>query len=271
MAYNGSNKRGISLLREELDGLSHMLRKQVCKDAHISQRATDGRSRAIASGRCDHQDMTEYVDTVVKRKIGNLMDDVYNLKNQMINTDCSARTEQPSCGSESAYVATNRINFASEEMGARIIHVIARPIGGTNLIKRFMGLEFCANPPVNMLRPSLAPGACFGFSGSQATVVLHLVKPILVEDIALSHVSKEMTPSLCVDSAPKDFDVYGLPADSLKRDLLGEFTFNNDANRRTEIYNVNSNSFYPMLILAFRSNHGANSTCIYRLVDQSNH
>ncbi|KAH8356937.1 hypothetical protein KR200_005218, partial [Drosophila serrata] len=234
-------------------------------------------------GRCDHRDMTEYVDTLVKRKIGTLMDDVYNLKNQIISSDCSARTEQSSPEGESAYVATNRINFASEEMGARIMHVIARPIGGTNMIKWLLGLEFCANPPVNMLRPSLAPGACFGFSGSQASVVLHLAKPILVESIALTHVSREMTPSLCVNSAPKDFDVYvslyhpclnlhiniynmhkGLPADGRKRNLLGQLTFNNDPDRRTEIYNVNSNNFYPMLVLSFRSNHGANSTCVYR-------
>ncbi|XP_020809440.1 uncharacterized protein LOC110185091 isoform X2 [Drosophila serrata] len=204
MAYNGSNKKGISLLREDLNDLSHMLRQKGkdvgCKDAQISQRAADG-------GRCDHRDMTEYVDTLVKRKIGTLMDDVYNLKNQIISSDCSARTEQSSPEGESAYVATNRINFASEEMGARIMHVIARPIGGTNMIKWLLGLEFCANPPVNMLRPSLAPGACFGFSGSQASVVLHLAKPILVESIALTHVSREMTPSLCVNSAPKDFDV----------------------------------------------------------------
>ncbi|XP_070140160.1 SUN domain-containing protein 3 isoform X2 [Drosophila kikkawai] len=260
MAYNGSNKRGIIRLQEDLDHLSHMLRKQQvdCKEAHISQHDTNERPKAIASGRCDKRDVTEYVDTLIKRKIGHLMDDVYNLKNQIINADCMARKEQPISAKEFAHVVPNRINFACEAMGARIIHVIARPIGGTNMIKRFLGLEFSANPPVNMLRPSLAPGACFGFSGSQATVVLHLAKPILVEAIALTHVSREMTPSVCVDSAPKDFDVS-------KRNLLGQLTFNNDANRRTQTYNVNSNSFYPKLVLAFRSNHGANSTCIYRL------
>ncbi|KAH8251486.1 hypothetical protein KR038_006016, partial [Drosophila bunnanda] len=239
-----------------------------------------GRPGAIAPGRCDHRDMTEYVESLVKRKIGHLMDDVYTLKNQIINADCSAQTDQSRSAGEA--VATNRINFASEEMGARIVDVIARPIGGSNMIKWLLGLDFCANPPVNMLRPSLAPGACFGFSGCQATVVLHLAKPILVESIALTHVSREMTPNLCVKSAPKDFDVYvslfrpcfnphdnrtshkGQPADSLKRNLLGQFTFNNDPNRRTETYDVNGNSFYPMLVLAFRSNHGANSTCVYR-------
>ncbi|KAH8292808.1 hypothetical protein KR054_006898 [Drosophila jambulina] len=262
MAYNGSNKRGILMLREDLEDLSHILQQQKvdCKDAK------SGRPRGIASGKCNNRDMTEYVDTQIKRKIGHLMDDVYNLKNQIISADCSAKSDQhqPCSARESAYVATNRINFASEEMGARIVQVMARPIGGNNMIKRLLGLEFSANPPVNMLRPSLAPGACFGFSGSQATVVLHLAKPILVETISLTHVSREMIPTLCENSAPKDFDVYGLSADSPKRNLLGQLTYNNDVDRRTETYNVNSNSIYPMLVFAFRSNHGANSTCVYR-------
>lgn len=186
-----------------------MLRQQQveCKKAQISHRATDEEPKGIGLGTCDNRDVNAYVDTLVKRKIGHLMDDVYNLKTQFINADCSVRTDQRSSTSES-HVARNRINYACEQMGARIIHVTARPIGGTNIIKSLLGLDFSANPPVNMLRPSLAPGACFGFSGSQATVVLHLAKPIIVEAIALTHVSREMTPSLCVNSAPKDFDVY---------------------------------------------------------------
>ncbi|XP_041566084.1 SUN domain-containing protein 5 isoform X2 [Drosophila elegans] len=217
MAHNSRNNAGLSRLREDVDDISHMLRQQQMesKDAHISGGEPKGlgMGTGFGSGRCDNREVNAYVDTLFKRKIGHLMDDVYNLKKQMKSAECSARGDQSkSAKSESVSVAKARINYASEELGARIINVDARPIGGSNVIRTLLGLDFCANPPVNMLRPSLSPGSCFGFSGSRATVTLHLAKSIDVEVIALTHVAREMTPSLCVKSAPKDFDVsYFLP------------------------------------------------------------
>jgi len=241
-----------------------------------------GEPKGLGSGRCDNRDISAYVDTLFKRKIGHLMDDVYNLKKQMMNADCSARKAQFSPPKEPVSLAKPRINYASEDLGARIIDVKAQPMGGTNIIKTLLGLDFSANPPVNMLRSGLSPGACFGFNGSRAIVTLHLAKTIIVEALTLTHVAREMTPSLCVKSAPKDFDVYvsrerysipilnnksfcqGLPLNNSKRQLLGQWTFDNAANRRTQSYTVHNDILFRNLVFAFNSNHGANSTCIYR-------
>jgi len=241
-----------------------------------------GEPKGLGSGRCDNRDISAYVDTLFKRKIGHLMDDVYNLKKQMMNADCSARKAQFSPPKEPVSLAKPRINYASEDLGARIIDVKAQPMGGTNIIKTLLGLDFSANPPVNMLRPGLSPGACFGFNGSRAIVTLHLAKTIIVEALTLTHVARDMTPSLCVKSAPKDFDVYvsidrywivvlnnnsfcqGLPLNNSKRQLLGQWTFDNAANRRTQSYTVHNDFLFRNLVFAFNSNHGANSTCIYR-------
>ncbi|KAH8272129.1 hypothetical protein KR018_000517, partial [Drosophila ironensis] len=213
--------------------------------------------------RCDKRDVNAYVDNLVKRKLSHLMDDVYNLKNKVVASSCS-KNWQSNANMDSDTVSIKHINYASEELGARIIKVVAVPIGGTSIVKSLLGLEFSANPPVNMLHQSLAPGACFGFTGSRAAVTIQLAKPIKLVTIGLTHVSQERSPRLCINSAPKNFDVYGLVRDSPKLDLLGRWIYANDVNRRTQTYSVNSNCVYRRLLFAFNSNHGANSTCIYR-------
>ncbi|XP_016980805.1 SUN domain-containing protein 3 isoform X2 [Drosophila rhopaloa] len=268
MAHNSRNNMGIVRLREDVDDISHMLRQQQMesKGAQISNcLGGEPKGMGSGSGRCDNREVTAYVDTLFKRKMGHLMDDVYNLKKQVMSADCSARVGQSAPKSETVSVGKARINYASEELGARIIDVKAPPIGGTNVIKTLLGLDFSANPPVNMLRPALTPGSCFGFSGSRATVILHLAKSIVVEAISLTHVAREMTPTLCVKSAPKEFDVYGLLLDNSKRELLGQWTFDNAANRRSQTYSVHHKGFFRRLAFNFNSNHGANSTCIYRI------
>ncbi|XP_016980804.1 SUN domain-containing protein 2 isoform X1 [Drosophila rhopaloa] len=220
MAHNSRNNMGIVRLREDVDDISHMLRQQQMesKGAQISNcLGGEPKGMGSGSGRCDNREVTAYVDTLFKRKMGHLMDDVYNLKKQVMSADCSARVGQSAPKSETVSVGKARINYASEELGARIIDVKAPPIGGTNVIKTLLGLDFSANPPVNMLRPALTPGSCFGFSGSRATVILHLAKSIVVEAISLTHVAREMTPTLCVKSAPKEFDVvcyWTIPSES---------------------------------------------------------
>ncbi|EDW88090.1 SUN domain-containing protein 3 [Drosophila yakuba] len=263
MAHNSRNNLGIMRLREDVDDISHILRQQQTGSGKFN--CLGGEPKGLGSGSCANRDVSAYVDTLFKRKLGHLMDDVYNLKKQVMSADCSSKSAQSTPKPESASLAKPRINYASEDLGARIINVKAKPIGGTNFIKRLLGLDFSANPPVNMIRAGLSPGACFGFNGHQANVTLHLAKTIIVEAISLTHVAREMTPSLCVKSAPKNFDVYGLRADNSKRELLGQWSYDNAANRRTQSYSVRSEYFYRNLAFSFNSNHGANSTCIYRV------
>ncbi|KAH8335778.1 hypothetical protein KR074_001528 [Drosophila pseudoananassae] len=272
MTGSSRNSEDILRLRDEIEDISHMMTQQQedCKDSqiHYGPSCTFGcgtsESKLSGSGKCDNRDLNAYVDTLVKRKLGHLMDDVYNLKKTVMNSDCAAKAGTGGAFGDSVPEGKVRINYASEELGARVLSVVAVPIGGTNLIKKLLGLEFNANPPINILRPSLAPGACFGFKGSRATLTLQLAKSIRVEAIAMSHVAKEMTPRLCSNSAPKDFDVYGLREDCQKRELLGHWKYDNDAKKRTQSYNVKPKFSFRKLVFVFNSNHGANATCVYR-------
>nr|NP_609510.2 sperm-associated antigen 4 [Drosophila melanogaster]AAF53110.2 sperm-associated antigen 4 [Drosophila melanogaster] len=269
MAHNSRNNLGIMRLREDVDDISHILRQQQI-DSKVAQgsckfNCLGGEPKGVGSGMCNNRDVSAYVDTLFKRKIGHLMDDVYNLKKQVMSADCSSKSAQSTPKPESVALAKPRINYASEELGARIINVKAHSIDGTNIIRSLLGLDFSTNPPVNMIRTGLSPGSCFGFNGSRATVTLHLARTIIVEAITLTHVAREMTPDLCVKSAPKNFDVYGLRSENSKRELLGQWSYDNAANKRTQSYSVRSDTFFRNLDFSFNSNHGANSTCIYRV------
>lgn len=149
--------------------------------------------------------MQTYVDSIVKNKFKAVLDDVYNMQNQFTSSGCSSEANS---NNKPVAVTNTRVNYAADELGARINYVLAKPIGGSNILKTVLGLDFNANPPINLLRSSLSPGACFGFYGSKATVSIRLAKAINVEEIALTHVPKEMTPMVSVANAPKDFEVY---------------------------------------------------------------
>lgn len=72
----------------------------------------------------------------------------------------------------------DRVNYASEELGAQIIHVKAEPICSQNLIKSLMGMDFSSNPPIRMLRSSMEPGSCFAYKEDKAEVTIHLAHEV---------------------------------------------------------------------------------------------
>ncbi|KAH8377413.1 hypothetical protein KR093_005385, partial [Drosophila rubida] len=224
---------------------------------------TQGSLGASALTGCDQREMTDYLDTMFKRKFGTVMDDVYHLKKQITSFRCDSPQSQSTPQSQTLALPSPRINYASEDLGARINHISAKPLGGSNILKSMLGLDFKANPPVNMLRSSITPGACFGFRGSNATISIRLAKVVIVEEISLSHIPKESTPTLTTDNAPKDFQVYGVKPDK-GRELLGQWVYDNAPKKRTQIYKVDSKNAMRSLLFIFSSNHGANSTCIYR-------
>ncbi|KAH8415254.1 hypothetical protein KR215_012210, partial [Drosophila sulfurigaster] len=241
---------------------------------------TQGSLGASALSGCDTREMASYLDNLFKRKFGTVMDDVYHLKQQVMSFRCDS--PQPIKQSETLSLPTSRINYASEDLGARINHITAKPLGGSNIFKSMLGLDFKANPPVNMLRSSITPGSCFGFLGSNATISIRLAKVIIVEEIALTHIPKESTPTFTTDNAPKDFEVYvgrrfakielkclmlcfsqGFKPDK-EKEMLGQWIYDNAPKKRTQTYKVNNNNPLRSLVFVFSSNHGANTTCVYR-------
>lgn len=74
----------------------------------------------------------------------------------------------------------DRVNYAAEELGAKVLNVNAEPICPPNILKLWFGMEYYTNPPVFMLRSSMEPGSCFGFRNAKADVTIKLAGKVRV-------------------------------------------------------------------------------------------
>merc|ERR1712187_395276 len=86
-----------------------------------------------------------------------------------------------------------------------------------------------ANNPRTIIQPGVQPGECWAFKGSSGFVVIQLSEPIVPTRFSMEHISKSMSPSGKIDSAPKDFVVYGLRHEKdTDPVILGEYSYSQD-------------------------------------------
>eukprot|EP00090_Calanus_glacialis_P000312 TRINITY_DN10191_c0_g1_i2.p1 TRINITY_DN10191_c0_g1~~TRINITY_DN10191_c0_g1_i2.p1 ORF type:complete len:1836 (-),score=350.45 TRINITY_DN10191_c0_g1_i2:184-5085(-) len=124
-----------------------------------------------------------------------------------------------------------------------------------------------SNNPRTIIQPGVQPGECWAFKGSSGFVVIQLSERIVPTRFSMEHISKSMSPSGKIDSAPKEFVVYGLrfekDTDPVK---LGKYSYSQDKDP-LQFYEVMypSKETYPYIELDIISNHGnLNYTCLYR-------
>ncbi|KAM7352242.1 sperm-associated antigen 4 [Cochliomyia hominivorax] len=234
-------------LKEEVDDIAHLI------------------LQAPQQGKPESKFLTDLIDNSIKKRLAGIWDDLYSLKKQIKTRDCSAslmggaKTQKPK---EMAQLE-ERINYAAEELGARVVNVKAEAICPPNIFQTLLGSEFATNPPVHMLRSSMQPGLCFGFKGNKAEVIIRLAAQILIDEIMVQHISKKQSPTEDISSAPKDFKVFGLHSD--QEFQLGSFTFL-DNNQNQQFYSIRSKEKFQNLKYQFETNHGhPNYTCVYRI------
>ncbi|KAM9818040.1 uncharacterized protein sun2 isoform X2 [Syngnathus typhle] len=113
--------------------------------------------------------------------------------------------------------------------------------------------------------PMLLPGKCWAFHGAHGTLVIALSHPIRITHVTLDHVPRHNTPTGRIDSAPKDFEVYGLEDEVDEGTLLGTFTYNEDGEPTQTFELPPSNVIYRVVELRVLSNWGhMEYTCLYR-------
>ena len=117
------------------------------------------------------------------------------------------------------------------------------------------------------IQPDVNPGNCFAFGGGDGTLGVKLSRPVIVQNVTIEHIPKAIALSGSIDSAPKDFTIYGLSGNPSQwsEEQLGHFTFDMDGSP-TQTFNVeNSKTFYGAKF-HFQSNWGnEHHTCIYRV------
>ncbi|CAI5681248.1 SUN domain-containing protein 1 [Oreochromis niloticus] len=114
--------------------------------------------------------------------------------------------------------------------------------------------------------PVLLPGKCWAFHGVQGTLVISLSHPIRITHVTLDHLPRYNSPTGRIDSAPKDFEVYGMENDTEEGTLLGTFTYD-EYGEPTQTFKIPNPSdiVYRVVELRVLSNWGhVEYTCLYR-------
>ncbi|GLD63897.1 SUN domain-containing protein 2 isoform X1 [Lates japonicus] len=114
--------------------------------------------------------------------------------------------------------------------------------------------------------PVLLPGKCWAFHGVQGTLVISLSHPVRITHVTLDHLPRYNSPTGRIDSAPKDFEVYGMKNDTEEGTLLGTFTYdeNGESTQTFKLPNP-SDEVYRVVELRVLSNWGhVEYTCLYR-------
>ena len=124
-----------------------------------------------------------------------------------------------------------------------------------------------SNNPRTVIQPGVQPGECWAFKGSTGYIVIQLSEAVVPTRFSMEHISKSMSPSGKIDSAPREFVVYGLRSEKDPDPYrLGAYSYNEDMDplQYFEVMHPSKEAF-AFIELDINSNHGnINYTCLYR-------
>ncbi|XP_077460429.1 uncharacterized protein sun2 isoform X1 [Stigmatopora argus] len=167
-------------------------------------------------------------------------------------------------------IANKMADFALETQGASVISTRCSETYRTRsaCLSLFgFALWYPTESPRTVIRgdSTLLPGKCWAFHGAHGTLVIALSHPIKITHVTLDHVPRQNTPTGRIDSAPKDFAVYGMKDEVEDGTLLGSFMYNEDGEPTQTFELPPSEEIYRAVELRVLSNWGQiEYTCLYR-------
>lgn len=166
---------------------------------------------------------------------------------------------------------TNLTDYALESSGATIVTTrCTKSYLEKNIqysIDGLLPVFFTSNSPRVVIQPSMTPGECWSFAGSEGVLVVQLSRTIIPTAFTYEHIRRELSPDLHIDSAPKHFRVKSLrDANDREGLLLGEYDYDKDGRPLQQFQVQNQNPVPTRFIeLLIQSNHGEMQyTCLYR-------
>jgi len=166
---------------------------------------------------------------------------------------------------------TGRFDFALESAGGSVISTrCTRAYMPRTALYSVFGvpLWYTSNSPRIVIQPGLQPGECWAFEGSEGYLVMQLSSPTIIQQVSIEHIPKRLSPTGKIDSAPKNFSVWGLQEEYDKNPTpLGNFTYSESSDESLQTFNVMHKERRPFQIieLMIHSNHGhPEYTCLYR-------
>lgn len=162
------------------------------------------------------------------------------------------------------------VDYALESAGASVLNTRCSETyeTGTALMSLFgIPLWYQSQSPRVIIQPDVNPGNCWAFRGTQGFVVIQLSAEIIPTAVTLEHISKAISPMGSVNTAPRDFAVFGLQNETDHQGTpLGQFTYSGDGHpiQTFPVQNEHGRS-YRIIELRVLSNWGhPEYTCIYR-------
>ncbi|XP_073329841.1 uncharacterized protein sun2 isoform X2 [Pagrus major] len=185
--------------------------------------------------------------------------------------DAIRLADKGSCSDCGRPVADKMADFALETQGASVISTRCSEtyrIRSACVTLFGFPLWYPSESPRTVIQgyPVLLPGKCWAFHGVQGTLVISLSHPITITHVTLDHLPRYNSPTGRIDSALKDFEVYGMRDDTEEGTLLGSFTYdeNGESTQTFKLPNP-SDVVYRVVELRVLTNWGhVEYTCLYR-------
>ncbi|XP_067631722.1 klaroid protein isoform X2 [Eurosta solidaginis] len=166
---------------------------------------------------------------------------------------------------------TGLVDFALESAGGQILSTRCTENYQTKSaqISVFgIPLWYPTNTPRIAISPQVQPGECWAFQGFPGFLVLKLNSFVYVTGFTLEHIPRSLSPNGRIDSAPRNFTVWGLEHEKdYEPVLFGKYEYeDNDASLQYfPVQNKEIKRPYEIVELRIESNHGhALYTCLYR-------
>ncbi|XP_056266214.1 SUN domain-containing protein 2 [Pseudoliparis swirei] len=168
-------------------------------------------------------------------------------------------------------LADKMADFALESQGASVVSTRCSEtyaLRSACLVLFGLPLWFRSESPRTVIQgyPDMLPGRCWAFHGVQGTLLISLSHPITLTHVTLDHLPLYNSPTGSIDSAPKDFEVYGMKDEEDEGTLLGSFTYD-EAGEPTQTFRLPnpSGEVHRCVELRVLSNWGhVQYTCLYR-------
>jgi len=150
---------------------------------------------------------------------------------------------------------TGMADFALESAGAEIVSEFTSRGLSSDAVYHTVSARTALQPDVN-------PGNCFAFGGDQGTIGIRLSRRVVVQNVTIEHIPKEISLNGNIDSAPRDFLVFGINTNAKVE--MGRFTYQVNG-LPIQTFRVANDVVYSTVQFEFTSNWGAEHTCVYRL------
>ncbi|CAG2063290.1 unnamed protein product [Timema podura] len=166
---------------------------------------------------------------------------------------------------------TAMIDYALESAGGRVVSTRnTETYYKCDQVISLFGVPICqpSKTPQSIIQPGVLPGECWPFKGQTGSAIVQLIGPVHISGVSLEHIPKSLSPTGKIDSAPKDFSVWGLTkVDDQEGFFFGKFTYGIEK-KTLQYFSVQRKTHTPYLLIEMKvhSNYGnPEFTCVYRL------